>query len=200
MSISGMNRTAMAASLARSRSASVGLEDRLAAPAPELLDADATASAAVGSAVVTPDHKPTAAATPIAEELPPSKTLDDLVRYIPTEVITVYLAFLGLATVTNGDYTARWVGLAVFAIGTPSAVFVDWRIKKRQSPDSGKLPAFNLIAATTAFVAWAFALPGTPFEDLGFYDAKWGGFVALVASIALAKAGGLWGPLKPTAS
>ena len=127
------------------------------------------------------------------DAVPSTKALDDLVRYIPTEVITLYLAALGLVGTASEKYTGRWIAFATFAALTPIAVWVDWLIKRRRLKRSPELRFswFNPCAATLAFVAWAFALPGTPFGDLSWYDAKWGGFVALVVSVVLGKVSAL---------
>lgn len=123
-----------------------------------------------------------------------------LTRYIPTEAITLYVALLGVVGVAGASYTGRWVAFALFVILTPTIAYVDWRIASRRYLRSEAgiqrlLLRFNLGAATIAFAAWAFSLPASPFNEFGWYDPKWGGFVALAASIALTKAEALALPL-----
>jgi hypothetical protein len=129
--------------------------------------------------------------------------LSTLTRYIPTEVITLYVAFLGVATVTNGDYSPRWWGFAIFVVLTVLAVILDWVAKQRKlpKPEKSGVPLVSTAAAAIAFAAWGFALPGSPFEELSWYDSKWAGFIALVVSIALGWLMAAFGPLeeKPAA-
>jgi hypothetical protein len=132
-----------------------------------------------------------------AETKPPATALlNELVRFIPTELITLYVAFLGVATVTNGDYTARWWGFGIFTLATGLAAIVDWKIKQRplRQLERTRVPRFSVVAAIIAFAAWGFALPGTPFQELSWYDTKWAGFAALVVSYVLGKSAALFGP------
>lgn len=130
-----------------------------------------------------------------------AKALEEITRYIPTEALTIYLALLGLIGVTSGDFTGRWIAFAIFAVATPGMVLVDWLILRRRDRQAKtkagkKLLYFNAAAATIAFVAWAFALPATPFAEFDFYDPKWGGFAALVVSYGLTKSEALFLPAK----
>lgn len=127
--------------------------------------------------------------------------LSRLTRYIPTEAITLYVALLGVVGAAGASYTGRWIAFALFVLLTPSMAYVDWRIAARRYLRSDRgagrvLLRFNLGAATIAFAAWAFSLPASPFNEFAWYDPKWGGFVALAASIALTKAEALALPLE----
>ncbi|HJZ47488.1 MAG TPA: hypothetical protein VKE41_10000 [Roseiflexaceae bacterium] len=52
-------------------------------------------------------------------------------------------------------------------------------------------PVWEMLAGTIAFVAWAFALPTTPFSTLGWYSPGLAGVVVTIASTLL----GLLAPL-----
>ena len=137
-------------------------------------------------------------------EAPQTKTLEELVRYIPTEIITLYLAAIALATPMVGgitamssDYTGRWITFFVALAVTPLFVVSDFLAKAREQGTSRKLPVYNIIAAAIAFAAWGFALPASPFGDLSWYSAGWAGFVALAASIVLGRLGAALGKPSP---
>lgn len=134
------------------------------------------------------------------EQAGPGKApLEVLVRYIPTEAIVLYVALLGAVGTAGSDYTGRWVALAIFLVATPVLVFCDWAIEIRRiasrRTSGGSLLAFNLVAATIGFAAWAFSLPASPFSDFSWYDQSWAGFAALLAAVAIGKAEGLILPL-----
>jgi len=140
-----------------------------------------------------------ASAHPAAESKAVSAPLEALVRYIPAESIALYIALLG-AVGSGSGYGGRWVAFWIFLGATPALVGVDWAVKARRATGldsalTGSLLAFNLVAATFAFAAWAFSLPASPFGQISWYDQRWAGFVALAAAIVLAKAEGLFLPL-----
>lgn len=135
-----------------------------------------------------------------------NRGFEELTRYLPTETVTFYLAALGVAGATGGDFTGRWIVFFTFLAATPLMIFVDWKIQRRQSGEVIDSEArtnlrFNLVAATIAFAAWAFALPATAFADFAWYDAKYAGFIALVIPYVITKGEGLVLPVrKPTAA
>lgn len=98
-------------------------------------------------------------------------SLNLLVKYIPTEVITLYVATLSAAPAlqdvfpyvrTNDIYWA-------FTIITPLLLFLVYVNKRATSglrpiiPDRRQWPWWKLIAATVAFMVWALAVPGNPY-------------------------------------
>jgi hypothetical protein len=57
----------------------------------------------------------------------------------------------------------------------------------------------NLLAATVAYCAWAFALPNTPFGQYSWYSSALSGVAVLVASTFLGLLGPFFqNPLKAT--
>jgi hypothetical protein len=97
-------------------------------------------------------------------------SLNLLVKYIPTEVITLYVATLSAAPAlqeifpsirTNDIYWG-------FAIITPLLLFLVYVNKRATSgltpvPPAREWPWWKLIAATLAFMVWALAVPGNPY-------------------------------------
>ncbi len=51
------------------------------------------------------------------------------------------------------------------------------------SPD--KWPLWEMAAATIAFLAWAFALQGSPLTSLSWYSSAFAGFMILVVQVGL---------------
>lgn len=97
-------------------------------------------------------------------------SLNLLVKYIPTEVITLYVATLSAAPAlqelfprirTNDIYWA-------FTIMTPLLLMLIYINKRATSgltpvPPTNRWPWWKLFAATVAFMVWALAVPGNPY-------------------------------------
>jgi hypothetical protein len=49
----------------------------------------------------------------------------------------------------------------------------------------GDWPKWEMVAATAAYVAWALALPETPFREFPWYNSALAGVAVLVVSAAL---------------
>jgi hypothetical protein len=119
-----------------------------------------------------------------------------LFGYIPTEVLTLYVAVLAAVQkpgqVTRGDWTAFWV----FLVATPVIVWLVYgtKLKAVQKPLPWKFdewPLWEMSAAVVAYGTWAFALPNTPFTQFNWYSSGLAGISVLVASTGL----GLLAPL-----
>jgi hypothetical protein len=135
------------------------------------------------------------AAAPKAEtESTGSAALKAIVTYIPTEVITLYVAALAAvraghpstAMPTTGELTTYWIFLGL----TPVIVWLVYAGKvktagKRAPVDPRKWPWWEMVSATVAFVAWAYALPSSPFSRFTWYTAALGTLVLLIASTLL---------------
>lgn len=126
-----------------------------------------------------------------------------LFGYIPTEILTLYVAVVAamhqtpktgeIAPVTNED----WVVFFSFLVATPAVFWVVYATKLKGAgkplPISyGTWPLWEMTAATIAYFAWAFALPQTPFRAFAnWYSSGLAGVAVLVTSTAL----GLLAPL-----
>ena len=137
---------------------------------------------------------------PPAPEPPPGEgqasmetTMNVLFGYIPTEIITLYVAViaaLGAPETTTGAWSSAWTTFWVFIVATPLVTWLVYGAKLKNL----KLPlplAFNawplweMCAATAAFAAWAFALPNSPFGHFDWYSSALSGLVVLIASTVL---------------
>lgn len=98
-------------------------------------------------------------------------SLNLLVKYIPTEVITLYVATLSAAPALQDVFPSMqtrdiyWA----FTIVTPLLlllVYINKRVTSGLTPlpsDRRDWPWWKLIAATLAFMVWALAVPGNPY-------------------------------------
>jgi len=149
-----------------------------------------------------------AAATPPAAEPPTpggaapqeSSTQIDtalhvLFGYIPTEVLTLYVAVLAAVQRPNEVTSADWIAFWSFLVATPIVVWLVYGAKVKAANKTlplavGAWQLWEMLAATVAYCAWAFALPNTPFSEFSWYSSGLSGVAVLVASTCL----GLLGP------
>lgn len=136
-----------------------------------------------------------------AAEAPPSAITSGLkviVAYIPTEVITLYVAILAAIQQqpagqkpTPAEFRPMWITYYVFLGFTPIVVWLVYAAKVRAGnknlPVSPRTwPIWEMFAATIAFTAWAFALPNSPFQEFSsWYSSAVAGVVVLVISTLL---------------
>lgn len=114
-----------------------------------------------------------------------------LFGYIPTEVLTLYVAVVAaIAKPAEGVASAEWTTFWIFFGCTPVVVWLvnGIKVKAAQKPLPLALrtwPVWEMIAASVAFCAWAFALPRTPFTEFSWYSSALAGISVLVASTVL---------------
>jgi len=143
---------------------------------------------------------------PIAAESPVQKThsssaLDGLVKYIPTESITLYVA--ATATAAMSSFTVAFPFLTPFRlylcfVALTPILFLLIYVGKRRSlklpalPEPvTKWPWWKLIASTVAFAVWALAVPPLVATDAGKVAAAFG---ALLVSTMLSLVGAVVEP------
>jgi hypothetical protein len=123
-----------------------------------------------------------------------SATLEAIAAYIPTEVVGLYIAALAAVRagepvrsgVSSGQIAAFWI----FLIGTPVTVWMLYSGKvksggKKLPISPRKWPLWEMSAAATAFGAWAYALPDSPFARFSWYTTALGTLVVLIVSTLL---------------
>lgn len=110
----------------------------------------------------------------------------ELTRYIPTEAIGVYTAFLPFLVkdgqpLTEQDFTARWIlTAAVAALAVFYAVGV-YRKEILKRGQSFHWPPLRTATVLIAFVAWVMVIPGSPFQEFSWYSPSLGGAVGIFA-------------------
>lgn len=97
-------------------------------------------------------------------------SLNLLVKYIPTEVITLYVATLSAAPALQDLFPSLRTSDIYwgFTIVTPLLLFLVYVNKRATSgltpvPDKSEWPWWKLFASMIAFMVWALAVPGNPY-------------------------------------
>lgn len=120
--------------------------------------------------------------------------LQIITTYIPTEVLTLYVAVIAaLRPVTAGSslsLMSHWIAFAVFLVFVPAAVWVVFatKVSGRHLPlplNLRQWPKWEMIAGTLAYVTWAIGLPDTPFAMFSWYSSAIGGVIVLVGATLL---------------
>jgi len=110
-----------------------------------------------------------------------------LVGFVPVESITFFLATMAAAT-AEARLWLRWTLFGVVCVFTPFWVEVHYLKRARSRAARAKLPVFELVSGTVAFVAWSTTVPATPWSSVGCFTTRWGLLAALVTAFALAAA------------
>jgi hypothetical protein len=118
--------------------------------------------------------------------------LTSLTKYIPTEVLTLYLPAVAIVAaldpplVVPGKKLTYWI----FALGLTPLISLLVYVRRRVLaglalwPSWTEFPLWSVLAGIIAFLAWALALPGNPYlEKPAMHVAS--GFAALLASTLL---------------
>ena len=187
-----------------------GLANSAAARRPDIGPANAVPNGVseIAAAATTPPEK----APPQQQEASGISTaLNVLFGYIPTEVVTLYVAVAAalqpatppaspgsaaVSAVAVASLQAQWIAFWCFFVATPLVVWVVYASKLKAA---GKplpttydtWPVWEMIAALLSFYAWAFALPQTPFREFSWYSPALASLAVLLASTVL----GLLAPL-----
>jgi len=114
--------------------------------------------------------------------------ISQITRWIPTETVSVYVVLLALLAPVNGSspsFTSRWVLFAVMTAANPVVVIL-LTMARTDKGDVFKLPVFEMIIASVAFAAWAFALPDTPLTSIPGYSIKWNPAILTGTTILIA--------------
>lgn len=123
--------------------------------------------------------------TPAAEDR--AGAIERITRYIPSEIIGIYVALLGLWS--PDDRSAKWTVFFIGLLLTPFFViysYVTKRAERRAKGLHGTKPLILLsVFAVVGFTAWSAALPDTPWEQVFGDDTTrlGGGAVILLAAV-----------------
>lgn len=91
--------------------------------------------------------------------LPPDTYRDRLLKYIPAEVVTLYLGLCAIASAA--PKVPEYLGWVIFAVGVLGTPYYLRAYLKVTAPT-------QLIISTLSFLVWVFAIGG-PFKDLAWY-------------------------------
>jgi hypothetical protein len=132
----------------------------------------------------------------------PANVINQLTVFIPTEIITLWVALIALLnypkaplhqSLCQADFSGWWVATAIFAA---LASLITLGLTYRKFKDAGhgfKWPLFEMVAAPTAFMAWAVALPKSPLASACWYKIDVGAFIVLATTVAITTAGYIFG-------
>jgi len=113
---------------------------------------------------------------------------NQLVRYIPTEVIGPYVATLAVIpqlhnpTGCGEDFTGRWLLFGFFLLLCPVIAWIAYREQRRRSNVEPERPLFEAIASSLAFIAWTSAIVGSPVFDFCWWRSYVGGVLVIIVS------------------
>jgi len=128
---------------------------------------------------------------------------DNLVRYIPTETVTIFVAVCSarsaVETVSGGF--SFGIAYAACAALTPALLWLIAAGRHRAAGGVGPVPLhwWPLLAATVAFMVWALSVPGVTsmFTSVPKEQAAWGvlaGVGAVLVSMVLSLLERVFGP------
>lgn len=101
--------------------------------------------------------------------------ISKLIKYIPTEVIALYILIESLVkSAGTVNMSLYWILFAVIIIATPLYL---WRIQKVDK-------YLQLAISTIALIVWVFAIGG-PFAYQSWYQPYYGGILAALYSFAI---------------
>lgn len=112
---------------------------------------------------------------------PPDTYLDKVVKYIPADIVALWLAATGAINEAKSvpSVGLLWAVFGVLLVATPI-----WVI--RLTNEQGKPPArTQAVIATGAFAVWVFAVGG-PFARLGAYRPVYGTLLLLLYTLVVA--------------
>ena len=100
------------------------------------------------------------------EKVKPDDYKERILKFIPAEVVTLYLFLYGLAKATEDEIPFEVISWVLFGVGIFGTILHLWRI--------AKVSAWSqILISTRAFVVWVFALGG-PFLQLPWYNSVYG--------------------------
>ena len=104
-----------------------------------------------------------------AQAAVPDDYLGRLVKYIPAEIVGLYLTLTGIVpkTPSNIDLKVLWCIFGACAVLTPLYLYFSTR-----HPTDGRGPLLiQIILGTVAFPCWALAIGGNMWSGFGWYKA-----------------------------
>ena len=121
---------------------------------------------------------------------PVNNALSMLVKYIPTESVTLYVAAISAAAALKSFWShITAVQIYWFFAGLTPVIFILVFLGKRRTlrlptfPPVSEFPWWKLIACTIAFLVWALAVPGNPYISGESAGALVGFFAIFISTI-----------------
>lgn len=130
-----------------------------------------------------------------------TQALAIVMTYIPTEILTLYVPVLAaLGASPTSKQGSEYIAFYSFLVATPLVVWLMTAARLRSQGHLDRilqfkyLPVWEMFAATTAFIAWALALPNQLFGD--YTNSAIAGLLVPASATALGLLEPVFGPLK----
>jgi len=120
-----------------------------------------------------------------------TQALEIVMAYIPTEVLTLYVATIAAIQQKTGTSSeAAWGAFTAFLVATPAVVWLIYaaKFKARQKKLPWKpsdWPKWEMSSAIIAYCVWAYALPNTPFAEFSWYSSSVAGIMVMATAALL---------------
>lgn len=100
------------------------------------------------------------------KEIKPDDYLTKIIKYIPSEVVALYITLYGIASAARTEIPFAVISWFIFILGILGTVLYLWRVSR-------VVDKLQILISTGAFVVWVFALGG-PFLSLSWYHPVYG--------------------------
>jgi hypothetical protein len=131
-------------------------------------------------------------------ELVPQGWADVLIAAIPTEVLAVYTAVVGVVVGTIEEGKDELLALRWILYAATTAILVAWitaAYRRKRASKRRRFPLAELCAAVVAFGAWGLVMPGSPLA--ASLDSQWTAiWSAIITALGVVLLGMLGTPLK----
>ena len=119
-----------------------------------------------------------------------TQALEIVMAYIPTEILTLYVATIAALQSDAGATVTPWIAFTAFLIATPVVVWLIYAAKFKARINKlpwkpADWPKWEIISAIIAYLAWAYALPGTPFREFDWYSSSVAGITVMTTAALL---------------
>jgi len=133
----------------------------------------------------------------------PANVINQLVAYVPTEVITIWVALIAVLhdpkpaageNICQADWGTQWM-LAAGAAALAMLLTLGFAYRKFEDTHGVEFhwPIFGMLAAPAAFLAWAIALPEGPLRSACWYTDEAGAVIVTIATVGIASLAYIFG-------
>jgi hypothetical protein len=99
------------------------------------------------------------------EKVKPDKLQELILKYIPAEVVTLYILVYGIAKAAENEIPFELISWVLVGVGIIGTILYLWRI--------AKVDWLQILISTVAFAVWVFAM-GHAFSQLSWYNQVYG--------------------------
>lgn len=103
------------------------------------------------------------------EKVKPDDYLTRIIKYIPAEVVALYITLHGIASSAKTGIPFELISWIIFTVGILGTVLYLWRVGNVNDK-------LQISISTGAFIVWVFALGG-PFSSLSWYHPLYGALI-----------------------